>query len=96
MAEETIDIVSVVAVVLSTILGKRKPVPRNTSVLTGAMYYEELMATPHEGRFRTVCRMEKNTFVEVLRMLQELSGLTGGWETSRRWTEIDDIASCVF
>ena len=66
MEEETIDIISVVAVVLVTILGKRKPVPRNTSVLTGAMYYDEIMATPNEGRFRTVCRMEKNTFDKTL------------------------------
>ena len=61
------DVLAVVALMLPSLLGKRKdPVPQHTSVLTGKLYYEELMNTENEHRFRDVARMNNPTFKKFL------------------------------
>src|SRR5690242_15380215 len=40
------------------------------SMLSGNDYYNELMETDIEARFRSVCRMDKNVFLPLLEELQ--------------------------
>ena len=44
--------------------------PQHTSVLTGAQYYKEMMATRSEPRFFEVARMPRDTFVHFLNLLE--------------------------
>ena len=54
---------------------KQEPVPQHTSILTGSLYYKELMATNSVARFRTVARMDKETFIRLLLLLRNEGGL---------------------
>jgi hypothetical protein len=56
------------------------PVPEHTSVLTGAMYYRELMDSDSGPRFLNACRMYKPTFIRLLHLLKE----EGGLQSSKR------------
>jgi hypothetical protein len=52
----------------------KPPVPQHTSILTGARYFEELMGTNNSNRFRTMARINKETFVNLLNLLNLLEG----------------------
>lgn len=54
------------------------PIPQHTSRRTGALYYEELMQTPNENRFRNVARMDKATFMKLLHVLVTNTHLQDG------------------
>ena len=50
-------------------------VPKNTSILTGKMYLEELMAENcHPTRFLECARMRKETFITVVGILEQHGG----------------------
>ena len=50
-------------------------VPKNTSILTGKMYLEELMADNcHPTRFLECARMRKETFITVVGILEQHGG----------------------
>ena len=51
------------------------PVPQHDSVLTGQIYYAELMATRNTHRFQNVARMDKDTFLSLLELLCTHGGL---------------------
>jgi hypothetical protein len=59
------DAITLAAMTLaaSGILNPDKPVPQHDSLLTGQIYYNELMATRNTNRFMNVARMDKATFL---------------------------------
>lgn len=62
----------VVAAVCGLIVGicaSDDPTPYHNSILTGEMYYRELMTTNNIERFRNAARMDKASFLELLDFL---------------------------
>jgi hypothetical protein len=62
-------IVSVMLAAASVVIKKTKT-PQHNSILTGNMYYEEIMDTISESRFLHVCRMDKTTFIKFVEFLK--------------------------
>ena len=60
-------ILNIIAVTIP-LLFPNVPVPQHDSVLTGHMYYLELIDTENEGRFHNVARMNKPTFFKLFSM----------------------------
>lgn len=54
------------------------PVPEHTSVLTGDLYYHEVMDNPNVHNFRHVTRMDKTTFLRLLHILKTEGNLSEG------------------
>ena len=54
------------------------PVPENTSILTGDLYFRETMDNPNENNFLHVTRMDKLTFERLLRLLTSSGQLRDG------------------
>ena len=52
-----------------------RPVPKHTSILTGAIYFAELMETENNARFRACARMSKETFQRLLARAMADGGL---------------------
>lgn len=61
-------------------------VPRHTSVLTRAMYYQEMMNTPHEALFSDLYRMPKNAFLDLVDLLVNSGGLRDPGCVRGRWS----------
>jgi hypothetical protein len=59
----------------SGILNNDGPVPQHDSILTGQIYYNELMTTRNKHRFRNVARMDKPTFLLLVDLLTNQSNL---------------------
>ena len=57
------------------LLLSEEPVPQHDSALTGALYYEELMNTNSESRFRNTARMDKPTFLRLLNLIRDEGNL---------------------
>jgi hypothetical protein len=71
-----VDIIALAAVVLMDWFdAEQEPIPQHDSILTGKLYYEELMNTANESRFRTAARMDKETFIKLLNRLKNQGGL---------------------
>ena len=51
------------------------PTPKHTSILTGALYFSELMATANVPRFRNSARMSRETFEQLVRRCKAQGGL---------------------
>lgn len=60
-----------VLVQIITRITTRKRIPYHTSLLTGKLYYEELMQTANEQRFIDCTRMRRDTFLILLAILQQ-------------------------
>lgn len=72
------DVITLVATVLAATRAFDEndgPVPQHDSVLTGQIYYAELMATRNTHRFQNVARMDKDTFLSLLELLCTHGGL---------------------
>lgn len=70
------DVLGLIAVaLLDDYDGRRQPVPQHNSVLTGALYYEEIMATVNDNRYLQVARMDKETFMLLKGLLMNAGGL---------------------
>lgn len=70
-----IDVLLLIALVLLGVYqARRQPIPQHNSVLTGDLYYRELMNSVNVNRFLQVARMDKETFI----MLKDI--LTGAGE----------------
>jgi hypothetical protein len=54
---------------------KRIPVPQHTSILTGSMYYRELVDSDSIPRWNTITRMSKEAFFGFLQLLTTEGGL---------------------
>lgn len=48
---------------------------QHNSILTGKLYYEEIMNTSNQNRFLHVTLMDKETFVKLMALLKEKGGL---------------------
>ena len=57
-----VDVLTVVASVLPFIL-RDDPIQQHDSILTGRLYYREIMKSPSSHRFSNVVRMDKETFI---------------------------------
>ena len=68
-------IVVVAAVVGALQNAVRNPVPQHTSVLTGQLYFAEVMETYNVHRFHEVARMDHATFVKLREMMMDTGGL---------------------
>ncbi len=63
------------------VLERKAPIPCYNSILTGDLYFQELMATENEAHFHSAAaKMEKKSFV---RLFQLVSGPCGGLHSSR-------------
>ena len=71
------DVITLAAMTLaaSGILNPDGPVPQHDSILTGQIYYNELMTTRNTHRFRNVARMDRPTFLSLLDLLSNQSNL---------------------
>jgi hypothetical protein len=49
--------------------------PQHDSILTGQIYYNELMTTRNTHRFRNVARMDRPTFLSLVDLLSNQSNL---------------------
>jgi hypothetical protein len=47
---------------------------QHNSILTGKLYYEEIMNTSNQNRFLHVTLMDKETFVKLMALLKEKGG----------------------
>ena len=72
-----IDAVSLVALILkSNLLGAVKaPIAQHDSLLTGRLYLKEFLETRITARFHNVTRMNRDTFDELLLLLESRGGL---------------------
>ena len=71
-----INVLTLVATVLAYFRRRRRePIPQHNSLLTGQMYYDELMITENPSRFLTAARMDKPTFIAFVIVLCEHRGL---------------------
>ena len=62
-ADGNINVILLVALVLAGVYhARRHPRIQHDSVLTGDLYYREVMNTENDNRFRQVARMDKDTF----------------------------------
>ena len=68
-----IDLLILVAVVLAAF--RRDRVVQHNSVLTGDLYYKEIMATANVNRFSQVARMDFETFSLLRQFLMDYGGL---------------------
>ena len=71
---EPVVIAAVVAAVWVIIL-RRERVPQHTSILTGQLYYNEIIVHNSVAYFRTIVRMEKKSFLLLLDLLEREGGL---------------------
>ena len=62
------DFINVIYAILPDLLVKEK-VTQHNSILTGALYYAELINSENENRFLNAARMNKETFIELLKLL---------------------------
>jgi hypothetical protein len=71
------DVIDLSAMTLaaSGILNHDGPLPQHDSILTGQIYYNELMTTRNKHRFRNVTRMDKPTFMLLVDLLTYQSNL---------------------
>jgi hypothetical protein len=70
------DVITLVATVLAaSSFVDEGPVPQHDSILTGQLYYAELLATRNTNRFINVARMDKPTFLSLLDLLTTQGGL---------------------
>ena len=70
------DVITLVATVLAASPAiNGGPMPRHDSILTGQIYYAELLATRNSHRFHNVARMDKDTFLSLLDLLTTHGGL---------------------
>ena len=75
-ADGELNILVIVAAVLGVVVNLRDdPVPQHTSVLTGQLYFNEVMETFNVHRFHQVARMDRETFVKLRSLLVETGGL---------------------
>jgi hypothetical protein len=70
------DIFALIINVLMFLFIAKAAVPQHNSVLTGSLYYDEIMNTNNENRFRDIVRMDRDTFIKLLAFLTEKSVLT--------------------
>lgn len=64
-------IMSAIAMTIQFMLSDRDdPVPQHTSILSGSLYYQETMDNPNVHNFRHITRMDKETFLRLLQLLQ--------------------------
>jgi DDE superfamily endonuclease len=72
-AEGNLDMFLLAAVILVAVLRarRRQARPQHNSVLTGRLYYAEIMATENVNRFRQVARMDKETFILLKEILED-------------------------
>jgi hypothetical protein len=74
-ANGDLNVLVLAAVALADHGGQPQPIPQHNSMLTGALYYEEIMATVDENRFLHVARMDKATFILLKDLLMGIRGL---------------------
>jgi hypothetical protein len=77
MSRPSIVLPILVAILAFLVSLCKDPVPQHDSVLTGQLYYEELMATRSAARFLHAARMDRETFLSLLALL-ESKGLKDG------------------
>ena len=70
---EPVVIAAVVAAVWVIVL-RRERVPQHTSILTGQLYYNEIIEHNNVAYFRTIARMEKESFLLLLDQLGREGG----------------------
>ena len=77
MAQNPALLVAIIGVIMALVFRLRKrraSIPQHDSILTGKMYYEEVMTTRNSSRFLDVTRMTKETFCK-LKVLLMAEGL---------------------
>ena len=57
---------------------EKEPVPQHDSLLSGHLYYEELMRTGSSARFLNCVRMQRETFLNLVNLLINEGGLRDG------------------
>jgi DDE superfamily endonuclease len=65
-----LDTLTIVALVLPLVL-RNDPIPQHDSILTGQLYYREVMKSPSSNRFSNVARMDKETFILLKNFLYQ-------------------------
>ena len=68
--QKMIDLNSICALGLLAVM-REEPISMRNSILTGNMYYRELMETENEQRFMDVVRMRRSTFFMLLKALKK-------------------------
>jgi len=62
-------VINIVILLVAILLSQNEPVAQHNSVLTVQRYYDEVMDSDNQNRFRTCCRMDKETFLKLLLLL---------------------------
>ena len=74
--DDGINALVVVAAVVSTLQNVAiNPVLQHTSILTGQLYFAEVMDTHNVHRFHEVARMDRATFVKLRELMMDAGGL---------------------
>jgi hypothetical protein len=74
--DDGLQAIVVVAAVVGALQNvARNPVLQHTSVLTGQLYFAEVMETYNVHRFHEVARMDRSTFIKLRVMMMEAGGL---------------------
>ena len=68
-------LVLIALVLLGVHHGRRQPVPQHNSILTGDLYYLDIMTTVNVNRFLQVSRMDKETFNLLKELLTNVGRL---------------------
>ena len=66
------DIMSILSVLVPLVMSRRKKqkIIQHDCILTGQLYYSELMSSENSNRFLNVARMDKRTFEKLLSHLR--------------------------
>jgi hypothetical protein len=74
------ELLVVTAIMLATLTAEERadPIPKHTSILTGNLYFEELLQSENEKTFHESARMDKHTFNGLLNLLKTVGALKNG------------------
>ena len=76
-SNEFLELILMFAIGIPVVFDETERIPQNDSVLTGTLYYHEIMASINIHRFRVIAKMDKQTFLRLLALLEERGGLGG-------------------
>ena len=65
-------VVAIVCIILLSTAAALEKTVKHNSILTGNLYFQEIMETENLARFKEVTRMDRDDFEELIRLLRKI------------------------
>lgn len=91
-------LVLIALVIVGVYQARRRPIRQHDSILTGDLYFKEIMNNQNARRFSEVARMDKATFTLLLDLLIDTLCPSAGFGklyVHLRWPEANDPDICT-